>query len=113
MHELSLAEGVVHLIEAQAAEARFNRVCGVRLAIGALSCVDAEALRFSFDAVARNTIADAATLTIARIPGEGWCATCGHSVRIETRLDPCPDCGAVGLRVTGGADMLLESLEVI
>lgn len=112
MHELSLSEGVLQLIEANAAEAGFARVLGVHLEIGELAGVDTEALRFSFDAVTRGTIAAEAVLDIAPVPGEAWCDACARSVHITTRLDPCPRCGGFGLRVTGGTDMLLKSLEV-
>ena len=47
MHEMSLAEGVLAIIEEQAAKSGFARVKAVWLEIGALSGVETEAMRFS------------------------------------------------------------------
>ncbi len=112
MHEMSLAEGVLDLIEKNAAEQGFARVLGVHLEIGELAGVDIDAMRFSFDAVTSGTLAAEATLDIRAVPGEAWCMSCCHGVSISRRGDPCPDCGSYQLQVTGGNDMMLKSLEV-
>ena len=112
MHELSLSEGMLDLIKSNAAEAGFSRVFGVHLEIGELAGIDTEALRFSFDAVTRGTLASDATLNISPVPGEARCGNCERTVHISSRIDPCPDCGDYRLEVTGGVDMTLKSLEV-
>ncbi|MEO0617200.1 MAG: hydrogenase maturation nickel metallochaperone HypA [Pseudomonadota bacterium] len=112
MHELSLCEGVLQLIEANAARSGFTRVRGVQLEIGELAGVDTEALRFSFDVVTRGTMADAASLAISPVPGQAWCMACSNTVHVSRRVDPCPDCGSHQLQVNGGDDMVLKSLEV-
>ncbi len=112
MHEMSLSEGVLELIEKNAKNQGFSRVMAVTLEIGELAGVDREAMRFSFDAVVRGTLADSAKLDIQSVPGEAWCMPCERSVHIARRVDPCPDCGSHQLQVTGGNDMLLKSLEV-
>ena len=112
MHEMSLSESVLQLIEKNARAQGFSRVMGVALEIGELAGVDLEAMRFSFDAVTRGTLADDARLDITAAPGEAWCMHCGYVVHIASRVDPCPDCGGHQLQVTGGNEMLLKSLEV-
>ena len=64
MHELSLAEGVLDLIEETARREGFSRVHGVWLEIGRQSAVEPEAMRFCFDAVVRGTLAEGARLEI-------------------------------------------------
>lgn len=113
MHEMALSESVLQRIEANARSDGFTRVIAVHLEIGELAGVDSEAMRFSFDAVTRGTLAEAARLEITSLPGEAWCMPCGHCVEIARRLDPCPHCGSHQLQVTGGTDMLLKSLEVM
>jgi hydrogenase nickel incorporation protein HypA/HybF len=113
MHEMALSESVLQRIEANALSDGFTRVVAVHLEIGELAGVDSEAMRFSFDAVTRGTLAEAARLEITSLPGEAWCMPCGHGVEIARRLDPCPDCGSHQLQVTGGTDLLLKSLEVM
>ena len=112
MHEMSLAEGVLQIIEDAARSQPFSRVAAVMLEIGQLSSVEPEAMRFCFDAVTRGTVAEGARLEIMEIPGMGWCLKCGKNVPMETRHDPCPDCGRFQLEITGGTEMRVKELEV-
>jgi hydrogenase nickel incorporation protein HypA/HybF len=112
MHEMSLAESVLQIIEDAAERERFAKVKAVWLEIGALAGVEPEALRFCFDAVTRGSVAEGATLEIATTPGAAWCMPCSQPVAIETRGDPCPRCGSFQLQVTGGAELRLRELEV-
>lgn len=112
MHEMSLAESVLQIIEDAAERERFARVKAVWLEIGALAGVEPEAMRFCFDAVTRESVADGARLEIVTQPGTAWCIPCSHPVAIEARGDPCPRCGSYQLQVTGGADLRLRELEV-
>ena len=112
MHEMSLMESVLDIIEDSAASEGFSRVRRVRLEIGALSGVEPHALSFCFDAVMRNTLADGAGLEIVLTPGTAWCAACGKTVGISERIDPCPECGRFGLEVTGGTAMRVGTLDV-
>lgn len=112
MHEMSLCEGILQVLQDHAKSQGFERVKTVWLEIGALSAVEPEAMRFCFDAVMRNTLADAARLEIIAVPGEAWCAQCGKTVQVEQRFDACPECGSCQLQVTGGEDMIIKELEV-
>ena len=68
MHEMSLTESIVELIE-EGRKQGFSRVRVVRLEIGALAQVEPEAMRFCFDAVTRGTLAEGARLDIASARG--------------------------------------------
>lgn len=113
MHEMSLTEGVVRILEEQAAQHGFAKVKTVWLEIGELSSVDPESMAFCFDAVTKGSaVADGARLEIVRIPGQAFCLGCGESVAVANRFDPCPKCGGFGLRVTQGEEMRIKELEV-
>ena len=112
MHEMSLCEGVLQVLQDNAKSKGFERVKTVWLEIGELSAVEPEAMRFCFDAVMRNTLADAARLEIIAVPGEAWCMQCGKTVQVKQRFDACPGCGSCQLQVTGGEDMIIKELEV-
>ena len=51
MHELSLCQSAVEIIQRQAEQHDVKRVTAVWLEIGALSCVEESAVRFSFEIV--------------------------------------------------------------
>lgn len=112
MHEMSLCEGVIQLIEQQAVEQPFHHVKTVWLEIGALAGVEIEAMRFSFDAIAKNTIADAAILEIIHIEGLAECPVCDQQTQVMARFDLCPTCGHYPLTILAGEEMRIKELEV-
>jgi hydrogenase nickel incorporation protein HypA/HybF len=112
MHEISLCEGVLQILEDNAESQGFSQVKRVWLEIGALSGVDPEAMRFGFDAVMKGSLADGAVLEIIELPGNAWCLPCSKSVAVKARYDACPECGSHQLQVTGGDEMRIKELEV-
>jgi hydrogenase nickel incorporation protein HypA/HybF len=112
MHEMSLAESVLKIAEQAAHAQGFNRVKAVWLEIGALAQVEPDAMRFCFDAVTRNSIAQGARLEIVATPGTAWCMQCSQTVPIGALHDDCPRCGSRQLQVTGGQEMRVKQLEV-
>jgi hydrogenase nickel incorporation protein HypA/HybF len=113
MHEMSLAEGVIQILEDHAKAQGFDRVKTVWLEIGQLSHVEPESLRFCFDAVAKGSVANDAQLEIVHVPGEAWCMDCAQSVHMPALYDPCPKCGGFQVQVTGGNEMRVKELEVV
>jgi hydrogenase nickel incorporation protein HypA/HybF len=112
MHEMSLAEGIVQLVEDAARADGCARVKTVWLEIGQLAAVEKEALRFCFDAVTRDSIAEGARLEIVEMPGQGWCMKCACNVPVTALYEPCPTCGSYQIQVTGGSEMRVKELEV-
>ena len=64
MHELSLCQSAVEIIQRQAEQHDVKRVTAVWLEIGALSCVEESAVRFSFEIVCHGTVAQGCDLHI-------------------------------------------------
>lgn len=112
MHEMSLAEGVLQLIEDSARRDHFAKVSVVWLEIGQLSGVEPEAMVFCFDAVTRGSVAAGARLEIIALPGTGWCMACAKTVPMTEVFGDCPQCGGYQLQVTGGTEMRVKELEV-
>jgi hydrogenase nickel incorporation protein HypA/HybF len=112
MHELSLAESLIELIEDEARKQGFGKVRKIWLEAGALSGVDPEALRFGFEVAAEGSCAEGAALEILRPPGEAWCFACNRTVTVAEYYDGCPHCRGHQLQVTGGQQFQLKELEV-
>jgi hydrogenase nickel incorporation protein HypA/HybF len=112
MHELSLAEGVLQLVQDAAERERFARVACLRLEVGQLAGVEVEALRFALEAIAPGTCLAGARVEIDEPPGQGWCARCAQTVAIASRADPCPRCGSVPVQATGGNELRVCDLVV-
>lgn len=112
MHEMSLAEGILQIVEDAAAQQAFRRVTEVRLEIGALSGVEIEALSFCLDVVLKGSVADGARVELQHIPGQGFCLACGETVPVNALYDACPRCGSYQVQATGGTEMRVKDLLV-
>lgn len=112
MHELALAESVLQMIDDAAQTNGFQRVRRIVLEIGQLAAVDPAAMRFCFDAVVRETVADGAVLEIEEIAASGWCPDCSAIVPMDDLVTVCPQCGGFGVQSRTGREMRLKTLEV-
>lgn len=112
MHEMSIAESVLQIVEETARAGGHARVKTVRLEIGPLAGIETEALRFCFDVVTRGSIAGDARLEIIETAGRGWCMACASNVAIAARGQPCPNCGGFQVELVSGDEMRVKEVEV-
>src|SRR5262245_47595815 len=103
MHELSIAatimESVLNFVETH----QIDRVLKVRLAIGELTCLQSEQLRFCYESVTRETAIQGSKLEIEKVPAMLKCPGCGYAgppkYWMEALTDlpvatlQCPTCG--------------------
>ena len=112
MHELSIAEGIIEIVERTARANDVKAVSRVKVAIGELAGVDLPSLEFAWESVRKGGPAENAVLDVTRPPGEAWCMTCAKTVPLSRYGDPCPLCGGFQLAATGGTEMrVLELIE--
>ena len=112
MHEMSLCEGILQVLEQQAAQQNFSSIKTVWLEIGKLSSVEPDAMRFGFEVVMQGSLAEHAKLEIIEVDGQAWFFQCEKNVTIEQRYDECPLCGAYQLQINDGEQMRIKELEV-
>ena len=112
MHEVSLAGGVLRLVEQSAQSERFARLLTLRLAAGQLSSVDVHALRFALESLAPGTLLEGAEIIIEEPPGQAWCMKCEKTVEIAQRIDPCPSCGGHQIHPCGGTELQVIEMQV-
>jgi hydrogenase nickel incorporation protein HypA/HybF len=112
MHELSLAGGILQLVEDAAQREGFARVERLTLEAGALSGVDTRSLRFALESMVTGTCLQSAEIVIEQPPGQAWCMACGQTVPILSRIDPCPRCQGHQLQPTGGTELRVLDLVV-
>jgi len=113
MHEISLCESILDIINERAAQDRFSKVKRVRLEVGPFSSVEPEALRFGFDVVMRGSVAEGAKLEIEAPEATAFCLACFQTVPVRHRLDVCSNCGANALQMKSGEELRIRELEVI
>ena len=106
MHELAVVEAVVDQVAGRLGQ---QRVVAIHLAVGKLSGVVPDALRFCFDLATSETTMDGAVLTIEEPPGQGQCRSCGRTFRMPDTLVLCP-CGSADVRIVGGDELVIRSV---
>lgn len=103
MHELSIASAIVESVLDFAEKQHATRVIAVRLAIGEFTHIEAEQVRFCFQAIAKGTVLEEAVLEIERADAAVQCRHCGYAGppkywdgALAGTLVPtlqCPTCG--------------------
>lgn len=111
MHELSLCQSAVEIIQRQAEQHDVKRVTAVWLEIGALSCVEENAVRFSFEIVCHGTVAQGCDLHIVYKPARPWCWGCSRWWRFISTSAVSARHGE-RLRVDTGDSLIVKSIEV-
>jgi hydrogenase nickel incorporation protein HypA/HybF len=109
MHELSIADAVVTIASRHAAGRRVTRV---DLKVGHLRQVVPDALAFAFELVAQGTPVEGAELVMEEVPATVSCRRCGDESVLEAFPAHCAACGALDVEVTGGEELLVDSLEL-
>lgn len=112
MHEVSLCQNTLEIIEQQAKQHGVSKVTGVWLEIGTLSCVEESSFRFCFDIACRGTLAEGSQLHIVYQPAKAWCWDCSESVEVNEHQSSCPKCRGLNLKVEGGDILQIKELEV-
>lgn len=112
MHEVSLAEEILRIVETSARDAQFSKVKILTLEIGDLAGVETEALEFALTHMAPETMLEGALIRQIPIPGSGFCEPCGLRVALDFVRSPCPRCGHQPLADIEGTELRIRDLEV-
>ena len=111
VHELGIATEIYESCRAAVDREGSGRLQAVKVAVGELSAVEPDCLRFAWEAIVAAGPDAGCSLDIEWRPARQFCANCGEvKPRPETRwLRVCPDCWQP-LRIDGGLE--LDVLEV-
>lgn len=109
MHELSIAEALVDVVERHAEGRPVTRV-DVR--VGYLRQVVPDALSFAFALLTSGTALQDAELHIAHVPAGGRCRACGSETELDRLPLACAHCESLDVEVLTGEELCVEALEV-
>jgi len=108
MHELGLCSSIVEAVERRAGD---RSVRQVRIRVGRLHHVHPEAFDQSFAIAALGTVAEGAAADLVLLPVTATCGGCGKEWEGDDLPITCPACGRTTMELTGGDELLLESIE--
>lgn len=112
MHELSVTQSLLDLALRHAQEANAVRVKRLNLVIGQLSSFVDDSVQFYWDLISQGTVCEGAQLEFRRVPASLVCLDCQREYTLSEELTPCPSCGSTRVRVTGGDEFRLDSLDI-
>lgn len=113
MHELSIIEALIEQVDRELHRAgQKGRVVELNLAVGRLSGVHGESLRFAFDLLSPGTIVDGAQVVIEEPKATCRCRDCHHAEAIDELVAQCPKCGSGNIVIEGGRELTLDSIEL-
>lgn len=113
MHEISLAQNIIDMVEQAAEREGFTRVSVLNLEIGVLSGVEVESLRFALERMMPSTCLRNAKIQIECPVGVAVCTGCGQTIHINHRLDKCSQCGSYHLQIVSGDAFRVVDLVVL
>jgi hydrogenase nickel incorporation protein HypA/HybF len=108
VHELGLCEAIVGAVEKRAGD---REVARVTVQVGRLHHVHPEAFEQSFAIAAMGGVAGDARAELVLLPVRSRCETCGAVAEGDEIPLACGSCGGVDIELTGGNELLLESIE--
>jgi hydrogenase nickel incorporation protein HypA/HybF len=119
MHELSIASGLVEKLLDFADKNPNKKIVAVRLAVGELSHIEEEQLRFCYQAITTETPLEGSILEIEKIDAMVKCPYCSYRGRpkywdgalsgIPVATLECPACGKA-TEATDGQECAIKSL---
>lgn len=112
MHELSLAQSIVEIVEQHLRSVGLGRVTSVRVKVGEMSNVVPESLSFCFDTVTEGTPLDGAHLEIERVPLSCLCRHCRQEFEPRGHTFHCPDCGSQEIEIVSGMELNIVGFEL-
>jgi hydrogenase nickel incorporation protein HypA/HybF len=112
MHEMSIAQSIVDIVEKELASHGVEQLKAVNIAVGKLAAVVPEQLAFCFSMITMETSLAGATLNIREIPISYTCSVCGKEFTAEEMSIVCPECGDARIDLTSGRELTIESIEV-
>jgi hydrogenase nickel incorporation protein HypA/HybF len=111
MHEMTVAHGLMTILEERARAHGIARVTRVRLKIGCLRGLDARQLRLAFEVLAEGSIAEGAPLDIDEVVASARCKACGAEWRAPDYRFECPTCGSLDADILAGRELHIESFD--
>ena len=111
MHEMSVAHGLLSILQDQAKGHGIARISRVRVKVGRLRGIDARQLRLAFEALAEGGLADQAMLDVEEIAVKARCRACGALWRAPDYRFDCPECAAADAEIFEGRELFIESFD--
>lgn len=113
MHEMGIAMELADIaIQSIPSALEGSRVRQIHLAVGQLTAVIPDTLRFCFDMVAKNTPLEGAELMIETLPVKARCSACNTCTTLLEPIFVCPACHSGDMEILSGRELDIISISI-
>lgn len=112
MHELSIAQSILTIVEKAAPKTPKAVITSVGLQIGELSGIEIDSLKFALSIIKKDTILEGATLDIELVRGEAECSACKTIFTLPSYGTCCPNCSSYSMKILKGKELRVLNIMV-
>lgn len=110
MHEMSIAESLIHIIRDEMVKNDVQILKSVKLEIGRLSAIVPASLSFCFDVMVKDTDLEGAELVMDMIPLKATCSICHKIFEIVDYTFICPYCQSKDIQTIAGHELTIVEI---
>ncbi len=110
MHEMAITQSILDIVLSHANQNGAKRVSKIVLTFGAMSMVVGDCVRFYFDIISKNTLAEGAELEIIDVPVRIKCAQCNKVYESQDPILICPECQSMISDIVSGKELDVTSI---
>ena len=118
MHTLSIVENILDIALETAEEHDADKIMEIKLEVGKLNWITTDKLKYIFNIISKDTLAENAELNIHETDVEIHCHNCnynGSADNIDDKIAPmvfCPKCGSHRVNILKGYDLNIENITI-
>ena len=113
MHELSVAQNIIEIIQQSVSKQSWNQVRAVHVEIGAMAGIVPDSLKFSFEAITEESAFRGSQLIIECIPFRIHCCSCSADTENEDGFAVCGECGCTNVKIVSGTELQIKNIELV
>ena len=111
MHELSITQSLLEIVNQEVAKHAISRVTAVKLKVGKLRAIQPTSLTFCFELLTKDTPVEGAELLLDIVPVRGKCLECGELFDVDGLLFACPKCSGRNIETISGREFYIEEIQ--
>jgi hydrogenase nickel incorporation protein HypA/HybF len=112
MHELSVAQNIIEIVQEHLQEDQKDAVKKVKVKVGKLTNIFIDSLIFGFEVLTKETNLAGSELEIEVVPIKIKCEACGENSALDDFLFACPVCQSTSIKIISGYELMVNEIEL-
>jgi hydrogenase nickel incorporation protein HypA/HybF len=110
MHEFSLAQNILEIVEETLKKNGVSHALEVQLEVGTLSGVEIPALEMALESLKPNSVIETTEIKLIITKAKAVCRNCNKEYYPEDHFSPCPKCSSYAPDIILGKELLVKSI---